>query len=245
MPNLVVTNTNPSAISFLGLGPIRPNTSKSGYVEEAQFAVHAPAYRTRAANIGLVVQELGMPDPTGVESFTEAATIDAATKIAMVEAITVDYALELPSAGDVDAGGKLNLRFNDGDYDVYLTPQSGETAGDAAVTYDLAKTPADASGTGFVVTTTHTITRNDSGNWITEGYLAGGRIVIQDAEDSGNNGRKTIATVAASVITVVETLTNNADDTLVHFGVDNRLVLSEDNTIVRLVSDGESAWIPA
>jgi hypothetical protein len=28
----------------------------------------------------------------------------------------------------------------------------------------------------------------------------------------------------------------------VHFGVDNRLVLDADNDIIRLVSDGVSAW---
>lgn len=245
MPNVTVTNTNALPISFLGLGPVAPNTQKSGYVQEAQFAPHAVAYRARAANIGLVVQELGMSDPTGVATHTAAGTIADATKVAMLEAESADYALAMPAAADVGAGALLNLRFNAGDYEVSLTPDGSDTVGDAAVTYDLAATAADSTGTGFVVTTTHTITRNDAGSWLTEGYLAGGRIVIQDAEDSGNNGTKTIATVAESVITVVETLTNNANDTVVHFGVDNRIVLSEDNDIVRLVSDGVSAWTPA
>lgn len=245
MPNVVVTNTNEKSISVLGLGPVQPNTVKSGYIEEAQFAPHAVAYRTRGAHVGLVVQEVGMASPTGVATHTGAGTVADATKIALLEAASANYALALPSAADVGEGALLNLRFNLGDYEVALTPASGEVVGDAAVTYDLDATPSDATGTGFVITTTHTITRNDAGSWLTEGYLEGGRIVIQDAEDVANNGTKTIATVAASVITVVEVLTNNADDTAVHFGVDNRIRMDEDNDIVRLVSDGVSAWTPA
>lgn len=242
MPNVVVTNTNDKSISVLGLGPVAPNTTKSGYLEEAVFAPHAVAYRTRTANIGLVVQEVGMAVPTGVQEITSAATVADATKVALVTALSADYAVALPSAADVAEGSTLNLRFNAGDYAVALTPASDETAGDAAVTYDLDATAADATGTGFVITTTHTITRNDAGSWITEGYLEGGRIVIQDAEDAGNDGTHVIATVAASVITVESVLTNNANDTVVHFGVDNRIRLDEDNDIVRLVSDGVSAW---
>jgi hypothetical protein len=239
MPNVTATNTSSKPISVLGMGPVQPNTVKSAYIEEAQFFPHARAYRERSANIGLVIQELGMPVPTGVEEFTGAGTIADATKIALVTAAD-PYALVLPAAADVDADSPLNLRYTSGDSDVFLTPASGDTAGDAAVTYDLAATAADPAP-GFAITLTTTITRTDGGSWLTEGYLAGGRIVIQDAEDVGNNGTFLIATVAESVITTTG-LTNNAADTVVHFGVDNRLVLDADNDIIRLVSDGVSAW---
>lgn len=244
MPNVTVTNTSDKPISVLGLGPVQPNTVKSGYIEEAQFAVHARAYRERSANIGLVIQELSMDPPTGVEYFTGAGTVADTTKIALLTSASADYAVELPSAADVDAGALLNLRFTSGGFGVYLTPATGEVVGDAAVTYDLAATPADAVGTGFVTTLTTTLTRNDGGNWLTEGYLAGGRIVIAGAEDVANNGSHLIATVSATVITTTG-LTNNANDTTMHCGVDNRIFVDSDNDIVRLVSDGVSAWTPA
>lgn len=97
---------------------------------------------------------------------------------------------------------------------------------EAVLVYDSEATPADAVTTGFVITTSNTITRNDGGNWRTDGYKVGSQIVIQDAEDAGNNGTFEIASVANAVdgaLVVVGTpLTNNADDTTVRFGFDHR-----------------------
>lgn len=240
MPNVIVTNTKSTPISVLGLGPVAPNTTKSGYLEESVFAPHARAYRERAANIGLVVQEVGMAAPTGVQEITGAATIADTTHVALLEANSADYAVALPAAADVGADFPLNVRLNEGTYDVSLTPASGDTVGDDAVTYDLAATVADAAP-GFAITLTTTLTRTDGGSWITEGYVQGGRIVFIDAEDAGNNGSHVIATVSTSVITTTG-LTNNAADTAVHFGVDNRRVLTTAGEVIRLVSDGVSSW---
>jgi len=87
--------------------------------------------------------------------------------------------------------------------------------------YNGLATPASS----FVITTTDTITRSDGGNWRTDGYIVGGQIVIIDAEDVENDGTYTIASVQDSVdgaIVVSGTLTNNAADTTIHFGWDNR-----------------------
>lgn len=97
---------------------------------------------------------------------------------------------------------------------------------EAVEVYDSLATAADPTTLGFVITTNNTITRNDGGNWRTDGYKVGGQIVIFDAEDAGNNGTYIIASVADAVdgaLTVEGTpLTNNADDTTIRFGIDNR-----------------------
>jgi len=83
-------------------------------------------------------------------------------------------------------------------------------------------------GTGFAITGANTITRNDGGNWFTDGYRAGGRITIRAAEDAGNNGTHVIVSVANSTdgaIVVTSTLTNNASDTLMIAAVDKRFYL--------------------
>jgi hypothetical protein len=80
-------------------------------------------------------------------------------------------------------------------------------------------TPADG-GTGFAITLTTTITRNDGGDWIAEGYVEGGQIEISNAEDPANNGKHLIATVSTSVITTTG-LTNNAADTTMTAAVFN------------------------
>jgi len=95
---------------------------------------------------------------------------------------------------------------------------------EAILTYNALATAAD-TGSGFVITGTNTITRADGGNWATDGYIVGGQIVIFDAEDSPNDGTWTITSVQDSVdgdLVVSGTLTNNAADTTIHFGIDNR-----------------------
>ena len=95
---------------------------------------------------------------------------------------------------------------------------------EAVLAYDGLATPADGV-TGFAITTNNTITRNDGGNWRTDGYKVGGRITIFGAEDAGNNGTWTIASVANTVdgALVVEGtgLTNNAADTTMYAAVNN------------------------
>ncbi len=85
------------------------------------------------------------------------------------------------------------------------------------------------AGTGFAITTSNTITRNDGGNWFTDGYRAGGKITIRAAEDVGNNGTWDILSVANAVdgaLVVVGTpLTNNAADTTLIAAVNKRSFL--------------------
>jgi len=96
---------------------------------------------------------------------------------------------------------------------------------EAVKVYNALATPADTTP-AFAITTNNTITRNDGGNWRTDGYKVGGQIVIADAEDAGNNGTWTITSVAdatdGALVVSGTPLTNNADDTTVHFGWDNR-----------------------
>lgn len=96
---------------------------------------------------------------------------------------------------------------------------------EAVLAYDSLATPLDI-GTGFVITANNIITRNDGGNWRTDGYIVGSQIVIFDAEDPANDGTHVIAVVVDAVdgaLTVVGTpLTNNAADTTARFGFDHR-----------------------
>ena len=80
-------------------------------------------------------------------------------------------------------------------------------------------TPADP-GTGFAITLTTTLTRNDGGNWINEGYVKGGQIEISNANTPANNGTYLIATITSTVITTTG-LTNDATDNTMTAAVDN------------------------
>lgn len=239
MPNLTVTNYNASPISVLGLGPVASGATKTGYVEEAQYAAHARAYKERASKFGVLVQEVGGSLPDNVEAFTTTGAVADTTRLATLVAAD-PYVLTLPAAADVDAGTSLFLGYSSGDSDVTVAPAGADTTNGDAVTYNAAATAADGV-TGFAITGTTTITRNDGGSWLTEGYLAGGRIVIANAEDVGNNGTHVIATVSATVLTTTG-LTNNAADTTMTAGVDNRIRLNTGNPSVQLISDGVSNW---
>jgi len=121
-----------------------------------------------------------------------------------------------------------------------------------AVLYSDNVTAADA-GSGFAFTTNNTLTRNDGGSWITEGYVVGGTIEISNAEDAGNNfatsGEIVIDTLSATVITTTGTpWTNNAADTTMTAAYSNAnavtLFLREQGKLydqANLVSAGETA----
>jgi len=244
MQKVEVINATGSDTAVLGLGKVAAGATKTGYIPQVVFDPDQPGYMACAALVGIGMRDLSNAVPfvqTGRQDITGAATIADATRLALLTAASVDYAAALPAAADVPAGDVVHLYFQSGAYTVALTPDGTDTQ-DGLVGYDLAATPADNTGTGFVITTTHTITRNDGGDWLAEGYVQGGRIVIQGAEDAGNNGTHVIATVAASVITVTSTLTNNANDTTAHFGVDNRVRMTLSDNLVRLQSDGVSNW---
>ncbi len=95
-------------------------------------------------------------------------------------------------------------------------------------TYDLI-TPADAVGAGFDVSQTNgSITRNDGGNWFTDGYRTGGLISTINAKDSTNNGTFSVLDVqdgADGTIQVSGLGTDNADDNTLQAAVNKRSFL--------------------
>jgi len=86
-------------------------------------------------------------------------------------------------------------------------------------------TSADLTGGGTIAFgSTSTFTRT-VGSFVTDGFLVGDYILIQNAEDSANNGSFEITAVAALTITVSGTpFTVNADDTTVLAAIDRRQV---------------------
>lgn len=80
-------------------------------------------------------------------------------------------------------------------------------------------------GTGFAITSSNDIKRNDGGDWAVDGYVVGGQITIRLAEDSGNNGTFVLVTVGSgadgSVVVSGTPLTNNAADNTMIAAVDN------------------------
>lgn len=99
-------------------------------------------------------------------------------------------------------------------------------------TYDNV-TPADAA-TGFDFTTT-TITRNDAGSWITDGYQIGARVEVSNATNALNNGTYVITGLSASVITTTG-LTADTGDNTATFAVDRRNALK----VFLRVRDGDT-----
>jgi hypothetical protein len=146
---------------------------------------------------------------------------------------------KLDSAGVVraDYTGVVTLGSLDADAQVYYQQHAVAidpidfvltgTVNQAINTYD-AVTAADA-GTGFAITTSNTITRNDGLNWFTEGYRAGGQITIFTAEIGGNNGTYTISTVAdatnGALVIVGTGLTNDAVDNSMQAAINKRSFL--------------------
>lgn len=84
---------------------------------------------------------------------------------------------------------------------------------------------ADLSGAGTIAfATTSTFTRT-TGSFVTDGFLVGDYLFIQNAEDVANNGSYEITAVAATTITVSGTpFTINADDTTALAAIDRRPV---------------------
>jgi hypothetical protein len=144
------------------------------------------------------------------------------------------------NAGNViqDYAGIITLGSLDSDTVVYFQ-QHGTTVdpidfvlpgtvNQAVNTFDEVTGP-DADGTGFVITGQNTITRNDGGNWFTDGYRPGGLVTIRLAEDSGNIGSFTVVSginaVDDALVVTAGALTNNADDTTMIAAVDKRSFL--------------------
>jgi len=109
-------------------------------------------------------------------------------------------------AGVITLGSFVDENATDGDLAYYQQGDDNTDTGaavdfdfrgpvnEAVKTYDYV-TPADASGTGFVITSNNVIARNDTGNWVTDGYKVGGRVTIIGAEDSENDGTYLLSAV--------------------------------------------------
>lgn len=84
---------------------------------------------------------------------------------------------------------------------------------------------ADLSGAGTVAfATSNTFTRT-TGSFITDGFLVGDYLFVQNCEDTANNGSYEITNVAATTLTVSGTpFTINTDDTTVLAAIDRRPV---------------------
>tara|TARA_R110002126_G_scaffold3338_8_gene19131 strand:+ start:1473 stop:4463 length:2991 start_codon:yes stop_codon:yes gene_type:complete len=122
---------------------------------------------------------------------------------------------------------------NDGTYlitdvtTLILTVDSTSGPGsDGFDTTNIDDTTVSFSTVGFAFDlSADTVTRNDGGSWIDDGYQVGGNIVVTGAEDPSNDGTYTITVVAASILTVDSTSgpgsdgfdTTNAEDTTVSF----------------------------
>lgn len=144
----------------------------------------------------------------------------------------------LNSSGSIlaDYAGIITLGSLDSDAQVYYQ-QHDETAdptdfvltgpvNQAVETFNFTIT---GTGNSTVFSSNNTITRADGGNWVTDGYSAGGLITIRSAEDAGNNGTFTIASVQnatnGDLVVVGTPLTNNADDDSAEFAVNKRAYL--------------------
>jgi len=126
-------------------------------------------------------------------------------------AVTGDRAYYQQGSDPVDTAAAVNFSFTG-------------PVNEAVKSYDLVTSPS--TYTTIAITTNNTLTRS-IGSWITEGYRKGGRITIASAEDGGNNGTWTIASVTALVLVVTaSSLVNNAADTALTGAVNNRNILN-------------------
>lgn len=84
--------------------------------------------------------------------------------------------------------------------------------------------------TGFDFTGTNTITRNDGGSWVTDGYQIGAQITIRDAKTGANNGTwgpiTAVGGVDGDLVISGTQLTNDTLDTTMVGAVDNSNVFT-------------------
>ncbi|MDX1341260.1 MAG: hypothetical protein R3227_02875 [Reinekea sp.] len=142
---------------------------------------------------------------------------------------------------------RSNASVEDNDRDVTYYQFGTNTAVDDTVDLEIAG-PADESILCYDATVTRaqatategydfnnagdTIDRNDGGSFITDGYKVGGRVIVENAETSADNGTYLISTVAAGTLGVT-TLTGGAvtfsdtlDDNTATLTIDNRFAFS-------------------
>lgn len=100
---------------------------------------------------------------------------------------------------------------------------------EAILVFDATVTRAQTTPNGYDFNNTgDTIDRNDGGSFITDGYKVGGRVRVENASTSADNGTYVCTAVAAGILTV-----ENIDGSAVTFSDttdDNTATLALDNT---------------
>lgn len=157
---------------------------------------------------------------------------------------------EIDSAGLVTAeyaAIRSNATVEDNDRDLAYYQFGTDTTVDDTVDFEFAG-PVDESIKVFDATVTraqatvttgyafaaagNTITRNDGGNYITDGYKVGSRTIVKLAENAANNGTYVCTAVASGVLTVENvdgsavSFTGNTDDNTATLDLDNRFAFS-------------------
>lgn len=98
---------------------------------------------------------------------------------------------------------------------------------EAIKVYDATVCRAQATPNGFDFVDggagNDSIERNDGGSFVTDGFKVGGRVVVANAGDAGNDGTYTLLSVSASSMEVATgSFTAEADDNAATLDVDNR-----------------------
>jgi hypothetical protein len=156
---------------------------------------------------------------------------------------------EINSSGVVTAeyaAIRSNSTVEDNDRDVAYYQFGADTTVDDTVDFEFAG-PVDESIKVFDATVTRaqttpngydfnnagdTIDRNDGGSFITDGYKVGGRVIVQSAETSADDGTYVITAVAAGILTVENvdgsavTFSDTLDDNTATLDLDNRFAFS-------------------
>lgn len=142
---------------------------------------------------------------------------------------------------------RSNATVEDNDRDLAYYQFGTNTAVDDTVDFEIAG-PVDESIKCYDATVTRaqatategydfnnagdTIDRNDGGSFITDGYKVGGRVIVENAETSADNGTYLISAVAAGVLTVTDldgnavTFSDTLDDNTATLTIDNRFAFS-------------------
>jgi len=157
---------------------------------------------------------------------------------------------EIDSAGLVTAeyaAIRSNATVEDNDRDLGFYQFGTNTALDDTVDFELAG-PVDESIKVYDATVTRaqatategydfndtgdTIDRNDSGDFVADGYKVGGRVIVANAETSADDGTYLITAVATGALTVTTltggavTFSDTTDDNTATLTIDNRFAFS-------------------
>ena len=100
---------------------------------------------------------------------------------------------------------------------------------EAVLVFDATVTREDGA-TGYAIATNDTISRNDGGDYVVDGYKVGSTVIIANAEDPANDGSHIITAVVGGVdgdlVIGAAGLTNNAADTTMTMDLDNRFLVT-------------------